>query len=60
MSNKENPWFEKAKELENLLEREKTKSARFLMAVERIIVKKMQEIIDEIDMLYNELGGENE
>ena len=56
MSKEENPWFNKAKELEKQLEAERTKSARFLMRVERIIVQKMQEIIDEIDGLYFELG----
>lgn len=61
MTEKENPWFEKAKELEKQLEAERTRSARFLMKVERIIVQKMQEIIDEIDDLYSELGEkENE
>jgi len=56
MSEKENPWFVKAKELEMQLEAERTKSTRFLMRVERIIVQKMQEIIDEIDDLYSEVG----
>ena len=60
MTKEENPWFNKAKELEMQLEAERTKSARFLMRVERIIVQKMQEIIDEIDDLYSEVGKENE
>jgi len=60
MSEKENPWFAKAKELEMQLEAERTKSARFLMKVEKIIVQKMQEIINEIDDLYSELGEKNE
>jgi len=61
MSEKENPsWFLKAKELEKQLEAERTKSAKLVMNVERIIVQKMQEMIKEIDRLYYELDRENE
>jgi len=60
MTKEENPWFLKAKELEMQLEAERTKSAKFLMRVERIIIQKIQEIIDEIDDLYSEVGKENE
>jgi len=60
MSEKENPWFVKAKELEMQLEAERIKSAKLVMNVERIIVQKMQEIVKEIDRLYYELGKENE
>jgi len=60
MTKEENPWFNKAKELEEKLEAERTKSAKLVMNVERIIVEKMQEMIKEIDRLYYELDRENE
>ncbi len=60
MSKEENPWFNKAKELEEKLEEERTKSAKLVMNVERIIVEKMQEMIKEIDRLYYELESERE
>jgi len=60
MTEKENPWFNKAKELEKQLEAERTKSAKLVMNVERVIVQKMQEMIKEIDRLYYELDRENE
>ena len=60
MSKEENPWFNKAKELEEKLEEERTKPAKLVMNVERIIVEKMQEMIKEIDRLYYELESERE
>jgi len=60
MTKEENPWFNKAKELEEKLEEERTKSAKLVMNVERIIVEKMQEMIKEIDRLYYELESERE
>jgi len=60
MTKEENPWFNKAKELEKQLEAERTKSAKLVMNVERIIVEKMQEMIKEIDRLYYELESERE
>ena len=60
MTKEENPWFNKAKELEEKLEEERTKSAKLVMNVERIIVEKMQEMIKEIDRLYYELESKRE
>jgi len=60
MTKEENPWFNKAKELKEKLEAERTKSAKLVMNVERIIVEKMQEMIKEIDRLYYELESERE
>jgi len=60
MTKEENPWFNKAKELKEKLEEERTKSAKLVMNVERIIVEKMQEMIKEIDRLYYELESERE
>ena len=60
MTKEENPWFNKAKELEEKLEEERTKSAKLVMNVERIIVEKMQEMIKVIDRLYYELESERE
>ena len=60
MTKEENPWFNKAKELEKQLEAERTKSAKLVMNVERIIVEKMQEMIKEIDRLYYELESKRE
>ncbi|RLG17285.1 hypothetical protein DRN75_03825 [Nanoarchaeota archaeon] len=59
MSREENPWFIKAKELEKQLEEERTKSIKFLMQTERIVIQKMQEIIDQIDLLFSELRKKN-